>query len=68
MAQYPEATVPEEEGYLVIDEEGLPLGNLPQTGDTAHIGAGVTGLLAALASLGAAGATLLKKKGDGFTA
>jgi hypothetical protein len=61
-AQPPAADIPEEEEYIVIEEEGQPLGKLPQTGDAAHIGVCITGLLVALFALGGADASLMKKE------
>ena len=63
-AQPPAADIPEEEEYIVIEEEDLPLGKLPQTGDAAHIGVCITGLLVALFALGGADASLMKKEED----
>jgi len=52
-----------EEEYILVDD-GVPLGNLPQTGSAASVGAGMVGFVAALSSLAGAGATLLKKEGE----
>ena len=34
------ATVPEEEEYVIIEEDDVPMGNLPQTGTTGMSGIG----------------------------
>ena len=61
LASFPEITVPEEEEFVIMDED-IPLGNLPQTGSAASAGAGLFGLFTALSGLAAASATLLKKE------
>ena len=52
--------IPEGEEIVIIDEE-IPLGNLPQTGGMTSMGAGIVGMLIALTALGAAAVAFPRK-------
>ena len=52
LAEFPPATVPEQEEFVIIEEDDVPLGNLPQTGTSALSGIGFMGIgLAGLLSM-----------------
>jgi LPXTG-motif cell wall-anchored protein len=61
LAYFP-ATAPQDDEDFEIVDEAMPLGNLPKTGTAANAGVGLMGLFSALSAMGAAGATLHKKK------
>jgi LPXTG-motif cell wall-anchored protein len=60
LVSLPDTTTVDWEEFIIEDED-MPLGNLPKTGSTASAGMGTLGLLTAIASIAGAGATLKKK-------